>query len=172
MAFEITKLDVDQIENLSISGGTGVSGYSGYSGLTGSPGVSGEQGFSGYSGTSGYSGSTASLGTGNPNDVLVYVPASGGWVAKSVIDILNESEVPVITTEQTYTKRVDFYSSSAVTGDIIFKGEATIGTADASALWRVAKLTINIDGDVVEQYAGGNGNFENVWNDRATLTYS
>jgi hypothetical protein len=132
MAFNLTKIDQSQIENLSVTGGTNLP-----------------------SGTA-------------SGDILVW---NGTWESKPLTAMLEEVGT-VITTEKQYTKRVDFYSSSPTTGDIIFKGWADVGTVNSTSIWRIAKLTINTDGDVTEQYADGNNNFDNIWDNRAILTYT
>lgn len=66
-----------------------------------------------------------------------------------------------------YSKRVDF-----VTDTELYRGEATTGSSENSAVWRIRKLVIAIDGDVTETWASGNANFDKVWADRASLSYS
>jgi hypothetical protein len=65
-----------------------------------------------------------------------------------------------------YAKRVDIVSDL-----VIYKGEAAVGSADSSASWRIWRLTFNVDGDVTEEWASGNANFDKVWDDRALLSY-
>jgi hypothetical protein len=79
-------------------------------------------------------------------------------------------ETPVITTEMVYVKRVDMSVSGS--NDIIYKGWAVPGTTPASALWRLVRLTINTEGDVTEEWADGNTDFDNIWNDRLTKGYN
>lgn len=69
--------------------------------------------------------------------------------------------------EMTYSKRVDF-----ITDNLIYKGEATVGSLTTDALWRVRKIEIGIDGDISETWANGNAGFLNVWDNRSLLTYS
>lgn len=66
-----------------------------------------------------------------------------------------------------YAKRVD------TVGDVIYIGEAAVGTQDYQPLWRIKRTTLLDDGDdVVTEYADGNGNFDNSWEDRLTKSYS
>ena len=69
--------------------------------------------------------------------------------------------------QMVYSKRVDFISENQM-----YKGEAAVGSSENSALWRIRKIDIGIDGDVVQTWANGNSNFTNRWIDRLTLTYS
>lgn len=48
-------------------------------------------------------------------------------------------------------------------------GHADPGSSAASAVWRIKRLT-NADCTIV--YADGDADFDNVWNDRSTLSYS
>lgn len=71
-----------------------------------------------------------------------------------------DSEVP-------FAKRTDFISDT-----LIFRGEATPGTANGTNSWRIWRIVIAGDDDVVLTWADGNANFDNVWDDRLTLGYS
>lgn len=66
-----------------------------------------------------------------------------------------------------YATRTDF-----VTANLAYVGEALPGTLDSAPSWRIKRLTLGLDDDVVTEWADGNANFDNVWNDRATLSYS
>lgn len=95
--------------------------------------------------------------TPQDNEVLMYESSTGLWKNKA------------ITTEgeDVLAKRVDFVGE-----DIIYKAEAPVGTTDGSALWRIRKITIAVDGDVSETWASGNSTFNKIWTDRLTYTYS
>ena len=49
-------------------------------------------------------------------------------------------------------------------------GEATPGTTLASALWRIKKV-VETGPDVTITWADGNSDFDNIWDDRLSLTY-
>lgn len=66
-----------------------------------------------------------------------------------------------------YAKRIDVVDDTTM-----YKGEAAPGSQDASPVWRVQRILIGADGDVTVQWAGGNGNFDKTWTDRASHTYS
>ncbi len=55
-------------------------------------------------------------------------------------------------------------------GDIDYVGEASTGTATSGALWRIKRVD-STTGTVI-QWADGNSNFDNVWDNRASLSYS
>lgn len=65
-----------------------------------------------------------------------------------------------------YTKRVDYVSAS-----LTYIGEATPGTAEGSALWRIKKIVTTGD-DIDITFADGDSSFDNIWTNRASLTYS
>ena len=53
---------------------------------------------------------------------------------------------------------------------ILYLGEAAAGSATSAAAWRIAKIDTTTQ--VAITWADGNTNFDNVWNDRAGLSYS
>lgn len=93
--------------------------------------------------------------------------------------VVDDTEVTVIETlwvlptetipeeEQVYAKRTDF-----VNDNLIYRGEAAVGTLDSQSAWRIRRLTIASDDDVTEEWANGNANFSNVWDNRASYSYS
>lgn len=75
-------------------------------------------------------------------------------------------DLPVQVIEIVFSKRTDI-----VNDNLIYKGEAYVGSSSANPVWRIRRLTISVDGDVTEEWADGNSNFDNIWNDRGNLTY-
>lgn len=66
-----------------------------------------------------------------------------------------------------YATKIDTTSTT----DNIYIGKAAIGSSGASAVWQIKKLdisTIALD----KTWADGDDSFNNVWNNRASLTYS
>lgn len=68
--------------------------------------------------------------------------------------------------DMAYSKRVDF-----VTDTLFYRGEAVPGTQPNEPAWRIRRLTVAADCDVIEEWANGNANFDKVWDDRLILTY-
>jgi hypothetical protein len=66
-----------------------------------------------------------------------------------------------------YSKRVDFVSEF-----LIYKGEASPGSSEGSAVWRLRRIDLANDGDVTETWADGNTLFDNIWSDRLIKVYS
>lgn len=52
-------------------------------------------------------------------------------------------------------------------------GWANGGTATSASIWEIAKIEYDAGGNFISlKWADGNGNFNNIWDNRATLTYS
>ncbi len=66
-----------------------------------------------------------------------------------------------------YSKRIDFISD-----DVLYKGEAEVGSSESAPVWRVRRITVGADGDVTEVWAGGTANFVNSWSNRLSYSYS
>jgi hypothetical protein len=50
-------------------------------------------------------------------------------------------------------------------------GFAPPGGATSAAVWMIERLTFS-GSDITIEFADGNAEFDNVWNDRASLSYS
>lgn len=64
------------------------------------------------------------------------------------------------------------YDQDADPPTVAYLCEAAPGTASSAAAWRIQKLTFGTDGDVSIKWADGNTNFDNVADNRASLTYT
>jgi hypothetical protein len=58
-----------------------------------------------------------------------------------------------------------------VGGGVAYVGEANPGSATSSASWRIKRIT-TLGLDVTTEWADGDTDFDNVYDDRAILTYS
>ena len=56
--------------------------------------------------------------------------------------------------------------------EVTYRGDAIPGTTEAAALWRVQRLTMQSDGDMEIIFADGNDDFDNIWDNRLSLSYS
>lgn len=65
-----------------------------------------------------------------------------------------------------HTKLID-----DVGGGVCYVGEALPGSSTSGAVWRIRRIT-EIGQDFNIEWADGDANFDNVWNDRLTFTYS
>lgn len=73
----------------------------------------------------------------------------------------------VITGTTNYDTKID----DTTTTDVVYIGNAVIGSTGSQAVWQIKKLntaTLALD----KTWADGNDSFDNIWNNRASLDYS
>jgi hypothetical protein len=68
--------------------------------------------------------------------------------------------------DSTYTKLLDQASST-----VLYLGEAAPESLEASSVWRIQKILFKANGDVESVRFADAGLFDQVWNNRAALTY-
>lgn len=57
------------------------------------------------------------------------------------------------------------------TASVLYIGEASFGALEADAAWRIRKFeTVGAVSSIT--YADGNNNYDNIWTNRAGLSYS
>lgn len=93
----------------------------------------------------------------------VNIQDGGNSITVDGIVAISNTTVP--TDDVQYSKRVDEASST-----ITYIGAATVGASDAAAVWRISRMDTSTD--LVILYADGNANFDNIWDNRAALSYS
>lgn len=54
---------------------------------------------------------------------------------------------------------------------VTYKGWAPLGTATSAAKWKIIKYN-KVGNVTTPQYADGDMNYDNVWDDRASISYS
>ncbi len=142
-------------------------------GDTGDPGPAGPSGAPGSDGTDGADGSRLYVGAGAPSNGLgndndqyidtdngdIYTKVAGSWSLQGNVGAV------------ALTTRTDVVDPDA-TPEIIYRGRALPGTAENVASWRIERITIQSDEDVEILFADGNDAFDNIWNNRASLSYS
>jgi hypothetical protein len=139
-------------------------------GPQGEQGEKGDTGSSGSSGSNGSDGTSVLTGSGAPgaglgSDGDVYIDGDNGDIYEKVAGSWNLIGSP----EVAQTKRTD---TDGATPETIYRGSAVPGTTEAAALWRMEEITIAADGDVTILFADGNDSYDNIWNNRAILSYS
>jgi hypothetical protein len=77
------------------------------------------------------------------------------------------SNFPAVQTTDDYQLSFRFDGAS---NPILYVGEAVTGAATSAAAWRIKK--INTSGGVSFTWANGSSAFSNIWDNRASLTYS
>lgn len=80
-----------------------------------------------------------------------------------VVDIA--SSVPLQVTSASFATRLD--EASAV---ITYVGNAAPGSPTSGAVWQIKRL--NSTAGLVVEFANGNSDFTNIWDNRASLSYS
>ena len=89
-----------------------------------------------------------------------------GILDENLQPISNGNPLPVEVIGTTvFATRIDEASAT-----VTYVGKAATGTATSSALWQVQK--IDTSSGTVITWADGNGLFDNIWDNRATLSYS
>ena len=75
---------------------------------------------------------------------------------------------PVIQEIDDLAVRWDYASST-----VRYQGHASPGVTTSGAAWRIKRLTFDSSNrHIATEFADGNANFDNVWDNRATLSYS
>lgn len=76
----------------------------------------------------------------------------------------------------TNTKGVDGRQFSlrldSVSGSLTFVGEASPNSAENAAVWRIKRLDESVNKDLTILWAGGTSDFDKIWSDRTSLSYS
>ena len=62
--------------------------------------------------------------------------------------------------------------SETASPTITYLGSSRPGSATSAAAWRISRITFDGSGNYTGQkWADGNGNYDNIWDNRASLTY-
>lgn len=111
------------------------------------------------------------VGSENPLSVtLAGGGASGAATSDNQVEqiaILDEilSQIKEETLGKAYAIRLDEVSDT-----LFYVGKAEVGRLDSGAQWQIVRYTTT--GSILKgEYANGSESFDQVWNDRATLTY-
>lgn len=75
-----------------------------------------------------------------------------------------------ITTNNRY-EPVELVYIDEVNGNLTYIGRAKMGSTGAQAVWQIRRLLKTGTATKIE-YTDGNRRFDNIWDDRATLSYS
>lgn len=80
----------------------------------------------------------------------------------------NTGGTTVTDEEMPFAKRIDFISDNE-----LYKAEAPVGSLETAPVWRIRKVTISaLDSDIVEVWASGTSNYDKIWTNRLSYTYS
>lgn len=163
-----------------------ISGFSGnYNDLTNSPTIATD--VSQLTDTTGLLGATGSDGlvitAPSSGQVLVYdelaiafvntnINLTGGTTNQVLVKQSTDNydyrweDMNIIIPENVYTKLLD-----NVSANLLYLGEAVPDSLEAAAVWRIQRVVLDASGNVEEVRFADGGLFDQIWNNRATLTY-
>ncbi len=98
----------------------------------------------------------------NPVNPFVWDDGNKRWVA-----LQGNSSGSSFTSSVPFAQRYDDAGSG-----IRYYGEAVPGSLTSAAVWKISRMDISADPDFTITWADGNGNFDNIWDNRAALSYS
>lgn len=84
----------------------------------------------------------------------------------NILNITLDENDKITTQTKALALKVD-----AISDSLMYIGEADPGVASSAASWRIKKMTI-VGTVTAIAWADGNGNFDNIWDNRASLTYA
>lgn len=88
-------------------------------------------------------------------------------ITNTSIPVTQNGSWTVNTVAPSYAKRYD-----QVDDTLAYLGDAAVGSVTSTASWRIQKLEFGVTGSVTITFADGNTNFDNIWNNRTSLSYS
>lgn len=145
----------------------GPQGDDGEQGEAGDPGVPGQDGTNGADGNFHFVGNGApDNGLGNNGDI--YTDADNGDIYEKIGGSWSLQGEPGSMALTIRTDTIDPDTDPVIT----YRGDALPGTATSGALWRVQRMTEQSDEDIDIIFADGDDNFDNIWDNRLSLSYS
>jgi hypothetical protein len=148
-------------EDIALSGPTGSTGPQGVKGDTGATGPAGADGADGAAGATGPQGPKGDTGADGPQGPKGDTGATGATGPQGP-----KGDTGGGGGGGVYTRRAD-----EVSDDLIYIGDADVGSATSAAVWRIAKATFT-NNAAVRTYADGDQDFDNIWDNRASYIYS
>jgi len=145
----------------------GPKGDDGEQGDTGSPGTPGTGGSDGDDGNFHHVGNGAPAG-GLGNDGDIYTDADNGDIYEKITGSWSLQGSPG---SMALTIRSDTIDPT-IFPEVTYRGDALPGVATSAASWRVQQMTMQSDGDIAVLFADGDDNFDNIWDNRLSLSYS
>lgn len=165
-------------------GQRGRDGERGQTGLLGPRGLPGPRGISGLSGARGVDGANGAHGLDAPTIVAIDVEqrdddivfvfkfSDGSEIRSDRVKLPAQANYYSVaggggggSNKVNYDTRVDEPSD-----DVTYVGKTIPGNAPADPLWQIQKITI-VGTETIIEFADSDAKFDNVWDDRASLTY-
>ena len=66
----------------------------------------------------------------------------------------------------------EYYILIDETDSITYVGKAGVASSKSDAVWQIKKIDESGDPEVIINWADGNIDFDNIWDDRTSLDYS
>lgn len=108
------------------------------------------------------------------------VQLGDGTATATITDVSGKKSLDVNVTDLTISKDNDSITThaaqlttrldDATTSNITYIGEASVGANEGSASWRIKRIDETSNLKIL--FADGNSNFDNIWSNRASLSYS
>jgi hypothetical protein len=105
------------------------------------------------------------------SNVLVKEPLVTGANKNTTAAISLEQDLRIIPAIVTINAEPEALRIDDNGAGLVYTGYADLGTADTDPLWRIKRIQTTGDNTVIT-YADGDRNFDNVWDDRDSLTYA
>lgn len=113
----------------------------------------------------------------NGNEYTIW---NGGISGTTITDVAGKLSLDVNVTDITLSASNDSMETRSLamktlvdeaSATVTYVGEAAVGSSLSTALWRIKRLTQSGTVLLIE-WADGNSNFDNIWDNRASLSYS
>lgn len=107
------------------------------------------------------------------NKLLLEIPTSGGGGGGAIVDTsalaTSAKQDDIVQAIQGISGTTNKTTRIETVGTRTYIGNAAIGSAESASVWQIKVLDTP---GLTKLWADGNDNFDNVWDDRATVTYS
>lgn len=91
---------------------------------------------------------------------------SSNQALENEIRVFDDPTVSYRVVDPVQATRID----DTTTANVTYIGKAPVGSLESAGVWQIAKL--DETSGLVKTWADGNGNYDNIWNNRSSLTYS
>lgn len=82
-------------------------------------------------------------------------------------------ETTVYAREAGFTEQYAYVAAGNGVGQVEYQAWGAAGTATSAAGWRIRKFTYNSTSGITKiEWAGGTDKFDQIWDDRTSLSYS
>jgi hypothetical protein len=78
----------------------------------------------------------------------------------------------MISSTKTSTGEAVRFGNNSSDNKFIYVGTATIGASESDAVWKIMEINTTLATNSSVKWADGNQQYDNVWNNRESLSYS